>query len=98
MATVGIAAEDQGVVVDQFTATLGEDGRTVGETRPVLLAAVGREPSDAAAFRGDGATDRGVVGSSRVKRRPVAAEKPIQRLSNTAGSEKKLPEAPGSVF
>ena len=42
MATVGIAAEDQGLVVDQFTATLGEDRRAAGETRPLLLVAFGR--------------------------------------------------------
>ena len=36
-------------------AAADEDGRAVGETRPVLLAPVGRRASDAASVRGDSA-------------------------------------------
>jgi hypothetical protein len=35
-----------------------EDRRTVGQARPVLLAATGREPSEPAAVRGDAGADR----------------------------------------
>jgi hypothetical protein len=46
LAAAGIAAEDQQLVADEFTAKTGEDGRTAGETCPLLLAAVGGEPPD----------------------------------------------------
>ena len=39
-------------------ATAGQDRRPSGQARPVLLAAVGREPSDAAVVRKHGAADR----------------------------------------
>ncbi|MGB7622847.1 MAG: transposase [Terriglobia bacterium] len=42
----GIAAQGRKLVADEFTATAGEDGRKVGETWPLLLAAVGGESSD----------------------------------------------------
>jgi hypothetical protein len=59
VAEAGAAKEDRGLVVYQLAATAGENGWPVGQARPVLLAAVGGEPSDAAAFRGYGAADRG---------------------------------------
>ena len=37
------------LVAHQLTAEAGEDGRSAGETCPLLLATAGREPSDAAA-------------------------------------------------
>ena len=58
MAAVGVGAADREVVFDQFAATAGEDLRSSGQARPVLLAAVGREPSDTAAVCGHGAADR----------------------------------------
>jgi len=41
----------------------GEDGRTAGETCSLLLVALGTEPSDEAAVREYGATDRAVADS-----------------------------------
>jgi hypothetical protein len=46
---------------------IGEDGGRIGRARPVLLAAVGREPSDQAALWGDGRKDRRVAGADRVE-------------------------------
>ena len=46
------------MVIDQFAVTAGKDRRPVGQARPVLLAVVGREPSDAAFVRKHGAADR----------------------------------------
>ena len=46
MTAAGVAAQDQQLVPDEFTAKAGEDGRTTGETRPVLLATPGGEPFD----------------------------------------------------
>ena len=42
--------EGRELVADEFRATAGEHGRAIGEARPVLLAAVGGEPSDEAAI------------------------------------------------
>ena len=58
VATAGIAAKDWELVLDEPPATVGQDRRAAGETCPVLLADVGREPSDAAAVRSDGGADR----------------------------------------
>ena len=49
--------EDRELVADELTAAAGEDRRTAGETCPLLLAALGGEPSDAAAVRQHGAAD-----------------------------------------
>src|SRR5262252_5527952 len=57
-AAAGTAEENREVVPDQLAATAGEDGRKVGEARPLLLASLGGEPSDAAAVRVDGTPDR----------------------------------------
>ena len=46
------------MVADQLAAAAGEDGRSARETRPVLLAAAGGEPSNAAALRVDATADR----------------------------------------
>ena len=40
-ATVGVATEDRELVADEFTAAAGEDRRTAGEARALLLVAVG---------------------------------------------------------
>ncbi len=48
-------------------AAAREDGRTTGETRPLLLAAVGGEPSDSAAVRSDVAKDGGSHDPRRVE-------------------------------
>ena len=43
MATVVASLERRKLVFDQLAAEAGEDRRTAGEARPVLLAAAGRE-------------------------------------------------------
>ena len=58
VATVGAVDENRQVVADQPTAAAGQDGRTAGKARPILLALAGREPSDAPAVRVDGTADR----------------------------------------
>ena len=57
VAAAGAALEDRQLVADQPAAAAGEDGWSLGGTRPILLAAAGREPSDAAAVRGHAAPD-----------------------------------------
>jgi hypothetical protein len=51
MAAAGAAAKDRQLVVDEPATALGEDGWQISEARLVLLATVGREPSDQAALR-----------------------------------------------
>ncbi len=52
---VAAAASDRQLVADQLEAAASEDGRAAAQTLPVLLAAVGGEPSDTAAVQNDGA-------------------------------------------
>jgi len=54
------------MVADEPAAPVGEDGRPGAKTRPVLLAAAGRDPSDAAPVWWHGAADRGAAGGRRV--------------------------------
>ena len=67
VAAFGVAAQDCQLVADEHAAAVGEDRRSAGETRPILLAAAGREPSDAATVRGHGRADRGAALASRVE-------------------------------
>ena len=48
LAATGAATENRDLVPDELAAAVGENGRTARKTRTVLLAPVGREPSDAA--------------------------------------------------
>jgi hypothetical protein len=52
-----LPTKDRELVVDEFAAAAGENGRTTGEACPLLLAFAGGEPSDKAAVRSDGRTD-----------------------------------------
>src|SRR5713226_3778849 len=58
VATASVAEEDWELVADELAAAAGENGRSAAETRPVLLAAAGPEPPDAATLRGHGRADR----------------------------------------
>ena len=60
------AEENRQLVADQFAATVGEDRRPVGEARALLLTAAGGKPFNAAAVRGDGATDCRLTGGDGV--------------------------------
>ena len=66
LAAADVAEPDRQLVVDEPAAAIGEDGWPIGQARPALLAAVGREPSDQAAFRGDGRKDRRLAGADGV--------------------------------
>ena len=68
VAAAGAAKEDRGLVLDELAATVGQDGGATGEARSLLLADAGREPFDAAAFRGDGAANRSVAAAERIGR------------------------------
>src|ERR1039457_4041151 len=46
VAAAGVTKANRELVAHEFTGTTGEDGRTAGETCPLLLALVGGEPSD----------------------------------------------------
>ena len=71
------------LVAHEFTATTGEDGRTGGETCPLLLALAGGEPSDEAAVWEYGAADRGAVASGGIAE--AVAGKSIQSQEGTEG-------------
>ena len=82
------------MVLDELTATAGEDGRTAGKACPLLLAAVGGEPSDAAPVRKHAAADSGFAAASRIgaaarrnqsgRRRGVEGEVSEKSLENKA--------------
>src|ERR1039458_3959111 len=61
VAAVGAAEEDWSLVADQLATAVSEDGRAVGEARPILLAPVGRGPSDAQGVQRDSAADLGAA-------------------------------------
>ena len=84
MAAAGAAARDREVIVDQLAATAGEDRRPSGEARLLLLAIVGREPSDPAVVRKHGAADRRAVASGGIAE-AVGAGKSIQSQRVTEG-------------
>jgi hypothetical protein len=56
-AAAGLAQANRELVTDELAATAGENGRTAGEACSLLLAAVGGEPSDEAAFWKHGSAD-----------------------------------------
>jgi hypothetical protein len=62
VAATGPAQANRELVADEFAATFGEDRRTAGQARPVLLAAAGGRPSEPAAVRSDAGPDRAAAG------------------------------------
>ena len=66
VAAARAAQEDRQLVLDQLAAEAGKDGRSAGETCPLLLAAPGGEPSDATAVWSHAGQDRGATLASRV--------------------------------
>ena len=65
---LGAAEEDRRLVLDELAATASEDGRTISETRPLQLAAIGRESSDAATVWKHGAADRRAAPADWIER------------------------------
>src|ERR1035441_5998058 len=86
VAAAGAAKQDRQLVADELAATAGEDGRTIGETRPVLLPATGGEPPDAAAVRKHAAADRRAALADRIGRRGGEANR--KEGGNGKGAEK----------
>jgi hypothetical protein len=66
VAAAGVAEGNRYVIINQFAATAGEDGRVAGKACPLLLAIVGGEPSDVAPVRKHAAADGGSATASRV--------------------------------
>ena len=66
VAAAGAAEENRPLVAHQLAAAAGEDGRPAGEACSLLLTALGREPSDAAALRSHAGQDRAAAGSHEV--------------------------------
>ena len=66
MATFGTAAEDQAVVADEFAAVLGQDRRTAGEARAILLAFAGRRALEPQAVQQHAANDLGNAAARRL--------------------------------
>ena len=66
MAAAGVAQANRELVAHELAAAAGENGWKVGETCPLLLAAVGREPSDETVFWKHGSADRQAVASSGI--------------------------------
>jgi hypothetical protein len=66
VAAAGAAEEHREVIADQSSASVGEDRRAFDQARPVLLAATGGEPPDAAAVREHGTADRGLDGADGI--------------------------------
>jgi hypothetical protein len=62
----GATGEDQPLVTNEPTATVGANRRPAGEARPPLLTAAGREPSDQAAVQRDGTKDCRPAGTNRI--------------------------------
>lgn len=66
VAAAGVTKANRELVVDQLATAASKDGRTAGETCPLLLALAGGEPSDEAALWEYGAADRGAVASGGI--------------------------------
>ena len=78
------ASRRTGHPADQFAAAAGEDGWTAGEACPLLLAPVGREPSDETVVWQYAPADRRAVASGGIAE-AVGAGKSIQSQKGTEG-------------
>jgi hypothetical protein len=77
-------------VSDQLAAAAGEDRRPVGKACPLLLAVVGREPSDAAPVRKHAAADSGFAATSRIGAAAMRNQSGQRRGVEGGVSEKSL--------
>src|SRR2546428_5328842 len=66
VAAAGAAEENRQLVAHQLAAEAGENRRPNDQARSLLLAAVGREPSDAPPLRVDGTAGRGAAPARRI--------------------------------
>ena len=74
--------------MDQLAAAVGEDGRPIDQARPLLLAATGREPPDAATVWKHGATDRLAAPANRVGEPTTGSDFREERGRGTAKCRK----------
>ena len=102
--TIGVAGEDQELVADEFTATLDQDRRTAAETCALLLAAVGRRASHAAAFWRHAEKDRCAAAAKRIAnqaRQRIERSEVIQSgqvsAARQVGSEKQVKPVTGTA-
>src|SRR5208283_1277740 len=89
LAATGATGADWQLVADQLATAVGEDRRPFDKARPLLLAAAGGEPSDAAAVCRHAAEDRGAAVAGRIVR--------VQRGANfddDAGAQEKVSAEP----
>ena len=70
VAAAGAAEENRQLLAHQPAAEAGENRRPNDQARALLLAAVGREPSDAPPLRVDGTADRVAAPASRIGQPP----------------------------
>ncbi len=98
----GVAEEDRPLVADELAAAAaaaGENGWPVGETCAVLLASVGRGPSDAAGARCDSAADLGAAFTGGVRAGGLPGRKDGEEKKEGWWSVRELrrnaPKSPG---
>jgi hypothetical protein len=84
VAAAGVTKANRELVAHELAATTGEDGRTAGETCPLLLALVGGEPSDETVVWQYAPADRRAVASGGIAK-AVRAAKAIQTNSEGRG-------------
>jgi len=84
VAAAGAAQADRQLVLDQLAAAPGEDGRSIGQARTVLMAVLGGESSDETVVWQDAPADSRAVRSGGIAE-AVAAEKSIQSRRGRRG-------------
>src|SRR5450631_1942222 len=93
VAAADVAQAHRELVADELAATTGEDGRTVSETCPLLLATVGGEPPDETVVCQHAPADCRAVASDRIAG-AAGTEKSIQ---SQEGTEKCLTKPDGEA-
>jgi hypothetical protein len=75
----GAAQQNRELVVDEFATIVGEDLRSIGKARTILLVDPGKKASDAAGVQGPGAADRSAAGSRRITESARHEERPVNK-------------------
>jgi hypothetical protein len=90
MAAAGVAQGNRELVADELAAAAGKHRRPVGQVRPLLLAAVSREPSNKAFVWKHGSADRGAadgIGAAAAKQIGRNREKEGQEFEKSLQNE-----------
>src|ERR1035437_5792760 len=77
VAALGAAQQNRQLVADQLATAIGENRRSIGQARSVLLVAPGGKSSDTAAVWKHGAPDRRAAGACGVVEAAQQGEKSI---------------------